>query len=140
MEIVPASIGDLEDIVALNSLFHLDIPNFRWDTPKWIWEEILSGNYFVGVEGGDVIAATCLKDSEESISIETIAVDSANQRKGIGREIIRFVEIYAADRGKKTVRVGSFKEYGLQKFYESCGFKLDGTGEYEGHEYNSFSM
>jgi len=140
MQIIPASIGDLEDIVQLNNLFHLEIHNFRWDTPKWIFEEITKGNYFIGIENGEVIAATCLLDSEEFISIETIAVNSSRQKEGIGRAIIRFAEIYAADRGKKEIRVDSFQEYNLQKFYEASGFKLGSTNEYEGHKYDCFSI
>jgi hypothetical protein len=60
MEIMIANKFDLERIVELNKLFHLDFPRFIWDTEEYVSEEIKRGNYFILKNHGETVAAMCL--------------------------------------------------------------------------------
>jgi ribosomal protein S18 acetylase RimI-like enzyme len=141
MEITNATSQNLEDIVRLNKQFHLDIPNFKWDTPMWINEELQKGNYFILGEKEQVFGAICLESRDDGVHIETIAVRSELHRKGLGKKMI----CYAIDRtkkeGQRKLIVESFLDYGLEGFYLKSGFlKSVLPRVYSGKKYNQYFM
>jgi GNAT superfamily N-acetyltransferase len=140
MEILRAIPNDADRIVELNRLFHIDIPNFKWDTPEWVLEETYKKSYFKGMEGDKLVSAMCLKTLKDRLCIEAIAVERLLHGKGIGKAMVNFAKNYAIEKDIRFLCVDSFQKYGLEKFYSSCGFRIVGTEIYEGHKYNQFSM
>lgn len=141
MQVSKADKMDLEVIVKLNRLFHLDLPEFKWDTPQWVEEEIGNGNYYVIKNKSIVVAAICLKMLEEEGYIEAIAVQENKQISGFGRRLIEFAIEQSQKQGKSKLSVESFCDYGIEKFYEKCGFtRCPKLGDYKGHPYYCFSM
>ena len=140
MEISQANENDLDAIVKVNRLFHLDIPDFKWDTPEWVSEKIKGWNYYTIKEEGNVYGAMCLIPKLRSHLIETIAVDEDHQKEGIGTSLVEFAKDYAKQQGKINITVESFLDYNLAGFYESVGFKKIGQGEYRDMPYYKFAM
>lgn len=137
MQIQKANKEDLEKIITLNKLFHLDILGFKWDKPEWIETELT--NYFIIKEDNQIYGAICLLLTEKECCVETIAVKENNQRSGIGRQLINFAKAYAKNKGKSKLKVESFCEYNADKFYENCGFvKEQEIGYYQSRPYHKF--
>lgn len=141
MKITKANKNDLGDIVTLNKLFHLDVPDFRWDTQKWVLEEIEQQNYFVLRENDNVVGAICIKFEGSIAYIETIAIKTDKHRSGLGKKLIQFAKEYSISKEKKELKVESFEDYGLKDFYKRVGFRLEKGREYfHGKPYMVFSM
>lgn len=139
MQIRRANIADMERILELNKLFHIDMPNFRWDTPEWIMKRIEDREYFTGFNISGVTSAMSLHADNLKAEIEAIAIRKELQKHGIGKELVAFAKGYARSLKLKSLEVSSFAEYNLDGFYISCGLKKIGEGTYEGHKYNIFS-
>lgn len=141
MEIILAKLDDLESITSLNSQFHLEIDNFKWDTPKWISQEIKQGHYVLLKEKNDTLGAMCLEPKEDIMYIQTIAVQQKLHKKGLGRNLINYAKIHAKKERSKKIVVESFLDYNLEGFYTKCGFlKSYFTQEYGGKKYNHYFM
>src|SRR3972149_10636552 len=138
----PAREEDAAEIMNLNTLFHLDIPDFKWDNESWVREQIEQGNYFVLKEDGILTGAIDLQTREDSLSIETIAVRKELQGRGTGRKMIDFAKDQARQNGKPKLTVESFTDYGLESFYKKVGFGKDDPylGDYQGKPYYRFIM
>jgi len=138
----PAREEDAAEIADLNTLFHLDIPDFKWDNESWVREQIEQGNYFVLKEDGTLTGAVNLQTQEDSLSIETIAVRKDLQGRGTGRKLIDFAKDQAQQKGKPKLTVESFTDYGLESFYQKVGFGKDDPylGDYQGKPYYRFIM
>jgi ribosomal protein S18 acetylase RimI-like enzyme len=142
MQVTKADIKDLESIVTLNKLLHLDFPWFKWDDPKWIREDLENNDYYVIRSNGEIVASMCLKmlDKEEAY-IDTMAVQRERQGSGFGRQLIEFAKIHSKQKGRSVLSVDSFCDYGVQEFYEKCGFTRSPIlGNYKGQPYYRFSM
>lgn len=141
MKISKARSKDSKEIARLNRLFHLDIEGFRWDSRRWVESEINAGNYHVIRSDNRVLAAICLNLQHEDGYIETIAVKKDKQSTGLGKKLIEFAKQESKNSGKSRLRVESFCEYGIDGFYEKCGFsKYSVKGNYAGHDFNIFLM
>jgi N-acetylglutamate synthase-like GNAT family acetyltransferase len=141
MEIRQANESDLQEIVNLNREFHLNIPNFRWDDSTWIASQIKKKNYFVLNEGNQIWGAECLVEKDSCLYIETIAVKTQMQKKGVGRNLVNFAMKKAKALGYRKLAVDSFFDYKLDDFYKKVGFlKSIKAPEYEGHKYNHYFM
>lgn len=141
MEIKSAKLNDLEAIVELNKQFHLDIPNFKWDTPQWTSQEIKRGNYFVLSEENETLGAICLRTKDEGMCIETLAVKSGLHKRGFGKALVEYAKTYAKKQGQRKLIVESFLDYGLENFYTGRGFLKSVTPyEYAGKKYNRYFM
>src|SRR3972149_4394828 len=138
----PAREEDAAEIANLNTLFHLDIPDFTWDDKNWVREQIERENYFILKENGVLTGAIDLQIQEDSLSIETIAVRKELQGKGTGRKLIDFAKDQARQKGKPKLTVESFTDYGLESFYQKVGFGKDEPylGDYQGKPYSRFIM
>lgn len=146
MQIVKATQADAKFIVALNRQFHLDIPNFRWDTETWITDQIDKGTLHLLKEGKSAYGAVCIQTALDNLPptdayIETIATREDLHGKGYGRELINQAALIARDEGKQRLIVESFAKYGLKDFYTKCGFQLEPEQcNFYGYPYNIFTM
>lgn len=132
---------DYRSISRIAQILFLDIPGFYWHTGEFTSKEIRCGNYFVAEEGGNIVGIMCLKDSIDSLEIETLAVSEKNKLSGIGRKLVEFAKELARRKNKKYLTVCSFYEYGVKDFYLRIGFSLlRRHGTMSGHKYYRFSM
>jgi N-acetylglutamate synthase-like GNAT family acetyltransferase len=134
MLIKKATLNDLDNIVSLNKLFHIDMPNFYWDTKEWVQKEI--DNFYVFKIDNQLIGAISLLIDNSEVYIETIAVDRKYQSKGYGKALIKFAKNFTKKNNLNILWVNSFESYNLKKFYLSCGFNMFDTDEedsYHGH-------
>lgn len=140
-KIIKAKEENVEEIVLLNKQFHLDIPNFYWDSKKWISSEIKKGNYYILVNNGLTLGAINIKKNKKEYHISTIAIKKNMQRNNLGKKLIDFAKENAINTKVSLLTVGSFIDYNLESFYTKCGFnKKDKLNKYEGHNYFEFFM
>jgi N-acetylglutamate synthase-like GNAT family acetyltransferase len=141
MKIIKAGPEHIEDILQLNSLLHLDIPNFHWDTKEYISAAIQ--NYYIMEEDKKILGAINIRlnKPEKYIAIETLTVSPDAQRKGVGRQLIEFTKEYAKSQNIHKLNVESFCEYDADDFYKKCGFTEDEDfGFFNCHPYYIYSM
>lgn len=141
MKVCKASHNHIEDIVNLNRLFHIALPEFRWDTNEWVTEEIQKNNYFIIKDSKKIYGAICIELSDGEGCVEAIAIQKDKQKTGIGRQLIEFAKTYTKKKDGKKLIVESFCEYNADAFYEKCGFtKINEIGYYENKPYYKFFM
>lgn len=139
MEITNAKSENLQAILELNRQFHLDIANFKWDTPEWINQEIKIGNYIVLKEQENVLGAMCLESRDDGVHIETIAIKNELHRKGLGKRLIDYAVDRTKKEGQRKLMVESFLDYGLEGFYIKSGFLKSAIPRvYSGKKYNQY--
>ncbi|MFC1678380.1 GNAT family N-acetyltransferase [Patescibacteria group bacterium] len=140
-KIVQAKENDLGEILEINVVLWLNIPDFFWLDPGWTEEQIRKGNFFLLKYKGKNVGALCLKISKSAIGVETIAIRKRYQNMGFGTKLINFAKRRARKNGKSQHTVTSFVEYGLKEFYQNQGFELlERKGIYHGHKYHRFVM
>ncbi|MBY0359775.1 MAG: GNAT family N-acetyltransferase [Candidatus Obscuribacterales bacterium] len=138
-----AQAADVAEIAVLNKQFHLDIPDFRWDTEAWIAEEIDQGRYYVLRDAKGVAAALCLHVlTEQSVGgVEAIAVRADLRGSGLGKILVNHAQRLAQGLSLEALVVESFCAYGLEVFYTKCGFvRDDELQQFRGHDYYRFEM
>jgi ribosomal protein S18 acetylase RimI-like enzyme len=132
--------SDQEQVVALAgrsfsySRFHLDplIPNALADTVKKEWVR----NFFIGKRGDYLVVAICngvvagfaqlLAGSDQSLTIDLIAVSPETRRMGIAAAMIEFVENEIAS--YDAIRVGTqIANVPSTRLYEKIGFRFTGA-------------
>jgi N-acetylglutamate synthase-like GNAT family acetyltransferase len=141
--VAKAVLADAPQVAELNKQFHLDIPDFRWDTVSWVKDEIENGNYYVIRDDKGLAAALCLHQisSLRAGVIEAMAVRADLHGSGLGKVLVDHAIAVSESRALKRLIVESFCEYGVQSFYEKCGFtRAAQTKQFCGHSYYSFSM
>lgn len=142
-QITIANKEDVNDILRLNSQFHLDIRDFEWDQPDWIKEKINKGHYFVLKQENQVLGAIDIENiNKEELYIETIAIDPDHHGSGLGKKLISFAKNKAQEMGCKKITVESFQDYKLLDFYKKVGFQLDDPpiGYHNGQPFHRFIM
>ncbi len=140
-KIIKAKMKDLQEIILLNKQFNLAIPNFYWDSEKWISSEIKKGNYYILIDEDSTLGAINIKKYKKEHHILTIAINKEVHGKSLGKKLIEFAKENAINTKAELLTVGSFIDYNLDTFYTKCGFKKrDKLGEYEGHKYFEFFM
>ncbi len=139
MEIVKGSEQDIDVILSLNQLLHVEASEFKGNTRDFVKQEVANGNYFVVKDGGKVIAAACIAPRDEGVYLETLAVSEAYQRKGIGSELIEHAKKVTKELGFNKLIVDTYRQYSADGFYAKCGFKKIPTmAEYKGKPYSRF--
>lgn len=140
-KIIKAKEENLDDIALLNKQFKLNIPDFYWDSEKWISSEIKKGNYYILVDNGEILGAINLRKYKKEHHISTIAVKKDMHRKNLGKKLIEFAKESTIKEKVHLLTVNSFVDYNLEGFYTKCGFyKESELGEYERHLYSKFFM
>jgi N-acetylglutamate synthase-like GNAT family acetyltransferase len=141
MEIVRASVQDIEVILSLNQLLHVEAKEFKGNAYDFVKQEVAKGNYFVVKDGGTVVAAACISPRDEGVYLETIAISEAYQKKGIGSELIEHAKKVTKDHGFDKLFVDTYCQYSADDFYTKCGFKKIPTmGKYKGKPYHKFLL
>ncbi len=124
--------------------------------PKWIYRSYPStgyvrdkcsmGSMYLCLTDGEIAAVFVLDDDPENdyahgtwsaklghgeyLVIHALGVDPTIERSGIGSEVLRFCEEYAAQRGYKALRVDVVPENTPAKaFYEKNGFRYTGDAD-----------
>lgn len=140
-KITKARKEDAEEIALLNKQFHLDIPNFYWNSKKWVYSEIEKGNFYTLIDNKSILGAIDIEKDKEEYSISTIAVKEDMHGKNLGKRLIEFAKKKAIKEKIPLLTVESFVDYNLEGFYTKCGFtKNDKLGKYKGHNYFKFFM
>ncbi len=140
-KITKARKEDAEEIALLNKQFHLNIPDFRWDSEKWISSEIEKGNYYILLENTQILGAMNLEKYKKEYVVSTIAIKEDQHGKNLGRKLIDFAKENAIKENIHLLTVDSFVDYNLEGFYTKCGFiKRKELGNYKGHPYFRFFM
>jgi GNAT superfamily N-acetyltransferase len=139
MEIVKASEQDIDVILSLNQLLHVEASEFKGNTRGFVKQEVANGNYFVVKDRGKVVAAACIAPRDEGVYLETLSVAEAYQRKGIGSELIEHAKKVTKELGCDKLIVETYRQYSADRFYAKCGFKKIPTmAEYKGKPYSRF--
>jgi N-acetylglutamate synthase-like GNAT family acetyltransferase len=140
-KIVKAKIEHTKDITLLNKQFNLDIPEFYWNSEKWISSEIEKGNYYVLLEDTQILGAMNLEKYKKEYVVSTIAIKENMQGKNLGRKLIKFAKETAIKENVHLLTVDSFVNYNLEGFYTKCGFtKRNKLGNYKDYPYFRFFM
>lgn len=126
-----AAVEDAQDIYDL----YLEVMNYDYPVKKM--KEMIdvvskdSGNYiFVAAKQDKVVgvAEVVIKYSihkDSYLIINTLAVRSAYQGKGIGSQMLSYIEAFSRKKGLSSVTVGSqFKRVDTHHFYQNNGFEI----------------
>ncbi len=141
MEIVKASEKDIDVILALNQLLHVEASEFKGNMHDFVKQEVDKGNYFVVKDKGNVVAAACISPRDEGVYLETLSISEAYQKKGIGSELIEHAKKVTKDHGCDKLLVDTYRQYSADGFYTKCGFKKIPTmAKYKGKPYQKFLM
>ena len=141
MFIRPAETKDLKDIIEITKLLYLKIPNFVWDDERFVVEHLEKGEYFLAEEEGKVVGVMSLRQRQNRMHIETLAVRDEFQSNGLGTTFIEFAKEFTKKKGLNVLHVYSFVEYDRKGFYLKKGFKmLDYSGYYNNHQFYCFEM
>ena len=153
MNIRQAVSEDSKAIKKIADLLYIEMPDFVWNTEKFIKEQVERGEYYVAVfsdlsaeasaQAGalakeeQIVGIASLRERNGMMYIETLAVAKDIRSKGVGSKLVEFAKQLARENGFKILRVTSFYEYGVKDFYIKHGFKLlDKLGEYSGHKFH----
>ncbi|MBD3208529.1 MAG: GNAT family N-acetyltransferase [Candidatus Nealsonbacteria bacterium] len=141
MKLRKAELKDKEDVLEITKLLHLDIPDFVWDTGEFVEKQIKRGEYFLVEKEGKVVGIISLRQRQNKMHIETIAVKNGSQAEGIGTKLIDFAKEHTKQKGLNVLRAYSFYEYKSVDFYLKRGFNLlSKPGRYKNHKYYRFEM
>ncbi len=141
MKLREAELKDKKDILEITNLLYLDIPDFIWNKDEFIERQIKNGKYFLLEKEERITGIVSLRQRENKIHIETIAVRNGSQSEGIGTELIEFAKDFTKKKGFNILRAYSFYKYKSVDFYLNRGFTLlSKPGVYNNHKYYRFEM
>jgi N-acetylglutamate synthase-like GNAT family acetyltransferase len=141
MKLRKAELKDKKNILEIADLLCLDIPDFVWNQDKFVEKQIKNGEYFLSERKGRIVGIISLRQRENKIHIETIAVRNGSQSEGIGTELIQFAKDFTKKKGLNILRAYSFYDYKRVDFYLNRGFVLlNKPGVYNNHKYYRFEM
>jgi GNAT superfamily N-acetyltransferase len=89
--------------------------------------QIALGEALVAEIDGEVVGFAVLLDKSESAELDGLFVEPARWRQGIGSALVLEAVHVARNRGLSLVTVVA--EPGARRFYEKCGFRLEGEAE-----------
>ena len=101
-----------------------DIADHPVPTIEVLAEYQRAGRSWVVVDDADLpIAFVLVKVIDDRAHIEQISIDPAVARRGIGRELIDYVDAWAADRGLPALTLTTFRDVPWNgPYYERLGF------------------
>ena len=96
---------------------------------------INEGAVDVWVDGDIVLGMIILVDQPDALMLENVAVAPEAQGRGIGRDLIRFAEAVAQDRGHSLIRLYTHDTMTAnQAMYARLGYVETARGEDEGYD------
>ncbi len=136
-----ATLAHSQHILDIAKLLHINIPHFVWSQPEFISRQIEQGEYFFIEERGVVAGIMSLRERNNKLHIETLAVRKEFQSQGLGSLFIAFAKQLAKEHGHAKLHAYSFTDYNMEKFYLKKGFtKLAHLGYYHNHPYQCFEI
>jgi GNAT superfamily N-acetyltransferase len=95
---------------------------------------ILAREAWVLVEGEDAAGVLVMRSKEDHLLVETVAVRTGWQGKGLGRMLMAFAEEEARDRGLQEIRLYTNEKMTENlPFYRGLGYEETGRGLDEGY-------
>ena len=95
---------------------------------------ILAREAWVLVEGEDAAGVLVMRPKEDHLFVETVAVRTGWQGKGLGRMLMAFAEEEARDRGLQEIRLYTNEKMTENlPFYRGLGYEETGRGLDEGY-------
>lgn len=97
-------------------------------------EVVEGGSTFIGMQGDKAVAVMVLKEHEEFMMINNLAVAPAYQGKGWGKAMLQLGEILANKRGKAQTQLytNEIMEENIA-FYQKAGYQISANREEEGY-------
>lgn len=139
--ILQAGVKDLQTIMGIIGMLSLDIPGFVWNTPEFLQKQVESGAYFLAQHEGKTAGIISLRQRNEKLYIETLAVAPEYRRQKIGSQLVAFAKEKAKEKGLNQICACSFFEYKIGDFYTNQGFRLlSRPGAYNDHNYHIFLL
>ena len=90
---------------------------------------ILAGEAWVLVEGDDTSGVLVMRPEKDHLFVETVAVRTAWQGKGLGRKLMAFAEEAARYQGLREIRLYTNEKMTENfPFYRGLGFEETGRG------------
>lgn len=98
-------------------------------SPDQIRPRLNEGPSWVALQDGVVVGTVSVASKGDALYIRSMAVDPATRGSGIGRELLKRVEEYAARRGFKRLYLSTTPFLsGAIRLYERCGFVRNDDG------------
>ena len=95
---------------------------------------ILAGEAWVLVKGDDAAGVLVMRPKEDHLFVETVAVRTGWQGKGLGRMLMAFAEEEARDRGLQEIRLYTNEKMTENlPFYRGLGYEETWRGLDEGY-------
>ena len=104
-----------------NKKRYLDLLLLADEQEDMIDRYLARGDLFVMTQSNEALAVCVVTREEDSIEIKNLAVRPDAQKKGLGREMIRYVEQNVCRAGD-VLMVGTGDSPLTVPFYEKCGF------------------
>lgn len=149
-------VGNEEDIDSLEELYNnindylestINYPGWKkgiYPVRKDAEDGIREGNLFVAVENGDIIGSMILRHEPEPaylnvswqaeldysnvLVIYTFVVNPKFLKRGVGKNMLDFIEEYAMDNKIKSIRLDVYeKNIPAISLYEKCHYKFSDT-------------
>ena len=139
-----ATDADAQSIAVMSRcLIELGLRGWSWNPPR-VARAIRSRDTCVIVADVDYLAAgfAIAEFSDTRMHLSLLAVDAAQQRSGIGRALVAWLEASALTAGIRDVQLElRANNPGAKFFYQALGFKFAGKvpGYYRGEE-TAFKM
>ncbi|MFD3686959.1 GNAT family N-acetyltransferase [Nocardiopsis sp. NPDC058631] len=128
----PATIDDLDAVLSLLGELNPDDRPLAAASAARIWAEIAdqTGRTLLVHEHGGVVAGTvdCLvmpnltRDGRPVMFVENLVVAERQRRSGVGRSLMRSVELLAVGARCHKVQLLAADDAYVHAFYRSCGF------------------
>jgi GNAT superfamily N-acetyltransferase len=160
-KLVLASVNDIPELVALRTRVSQNLAKkfgegFWAGKPTESGERFLMriGQVYIARHRGKLIATLALstrkpwsidvkrfRASAKPLYLRAMAVEPAQQGKGIGRKCVAEVRRIAEERGRDVIRLDAFDcAAGAGEFYRKCGFKEVARVVYKGVPLIDFEM
>ena len=84
--------------------------------------------YYLVCKGTKLQGYFAVKIQSDEVFVSKIYVKKSNRGKGVGEEIISFIEKFARENSQNTIRLTVNKNNkNAIEFYKKCGFNVSGT-------------
>jgi len=96
---------------------------------------VAAGEVWVAEDGGAITGVLVVRDAGRALLLESVAVAPVSQGRGIGRELIRWAEQLAADRGLDRVELyTNALMNGNLALYPRLGYEVAGRRHEDGYD------
>ncbi len=107
-----------------------------WQSEESLKNKFSQGNYFLALDGSKVVGVGGLVKDE----VSTMFVHPSYNNLGIGKKILRLIELKALEKGINKLSLGS--TISAHDFYTKCGFKTikRAIHKLDGNDFEAYEM